>query len=261
MSYISEYIDALNKKNRKALTIFLTAGYPDKESFVDLAVKIIDAGADILEIGVPFGDSLADGQVVQSSYIKALENGVKLGDVFRYIKEIKTKRDNPIIIMSAANPLMKYGKTEFADQCVKAGSDGLIIPDIPLEEHSEFFTHDFDTLDKIILTTPTSPEERITRIDKESSGFVYCVSVVGTTGVRNNFDESAVANLKRTYSLISKNKMFIGFGISSGKSVETIKPYCDGVIVGSAVLKSLEHENYVESACKLVEELSQACNN
>lgn len=261
MSNISEYIDSLNKKNRKALTIFLTAGYPSRDSFVDLAIKVIDAGADILEIGVPFGDSLADGPVVQSSYLKALENGVKLGDVFGYIKEIKMKRDNPIIIMSAANPLMKYGKSEFAEQSIKSGVDGLIIPDIPIEEHAEFFTHDFDTLDKIILTTPTSPEERIIRIDKNSSGFVYCVSVVGTTGVRNKFDESTIDNLKRTYSLITINKMLIGFGISSGKNIESFKPYCDGVIVGSAVLKSLENENYIESACKLVNELSQACNN
>ena len=260
MSYISEYIDTINKKNRKALTIFLTAGYPSKESFVDLAVKIIDAGADILEIGVPFGDSLADGPVVQSSYLKALDNGTGLEDVFGFIKDIKKERDNPIIIMSAANPLMKYGRDKFAGQCLNSGTDGLIIPDIPIEEHSEFFTNDFDKLDKIILTTPTSPEERIMRIDNESSGFVYCVSVVGTTGVRSKFDESAVANLNRTYSLISKNKMLIGFGISSGKSVETVKPYCDGVIVGSAVLKALENENYIESACKLVNELSQACN-
>lgn len=261
MSYISEYIDAINKKNRKALTIFLTAGYPSKDSFVDLAVKVIDAGADILEIGVPFGDSLADGPVVQSSYIKALEKDVRLEDVFGFIKDIKKERDNPIIIMSAANPLMKYGKNRFAEQCVKSGVDGLIIPDIPIEEHADFFTHDFDALDKIILTTPTSPEERITRIDKKSSGFVYCVSVVGTTGVRSKFDESAIANLKRTYSLITNNKMLIGFGISSGKSVEIFKPFCDGVIVGSAVLKALENENYIESACKLVNELSDACND
>ena len=261
MSYISEYIDTLNNKNRKALTIFLTAGFPSKDSFVELAVRVIDAGADILEIGVPFGDSLADGPVVQSSYIKALEMDVRLEDVFGFIADIKKERDNPIIIMSAANPLQKYGKSRFAEGCVKSGVDGLIIPDIPLEEHADFFTQEFDAIDKIILTTPTSPEERITKIDSKSSGFVYCVSVVGTTGMRNNFDKNTTDNLKRTYSLISKSKMLIGFGISSGKSVEIFKPYCDGVIVGSAVLKALEDENYIESACKLVDELSQACND
>jgi tryptophan synthase alpha chain len=261
MSYISDYIEKLNTNNRKALTIFLTAGYPSKDTFADLAVKIIDAGADILEIGVPFGDSLADGPVVQSSYIDSLERGVELGDVFRYVKEIKQQRDNPIIIMSAANPLTKFGKARFAGECIESGADGLIIPDIPIEEHADFFTSDFDTLDKIILTTPTSPAERIARIDNQSSGFVYCVSVVGTTGIRKNFDTQVIENLKRTYSLVSKNKMLIGFGISDGKSVESFKPYCDGVIVGSAVLRALEKENYIESACELVSELSDACRS
>lgn len=260
MSYISEYVQKLNQNKKKALTIFLTAGYPSGDKFVETAVKIIDAGADILEIGVPFGDSLADGPVVQSSYIDSLNRGVGLEDVFRYIKEIKSQRDNPVIIMSAANPLTKYGKARFADESIKAGADGLIIPDIPIEEHDEFFTDDFKSLDKIILTTPTSPADRITKIDDESSGFVYCVSVVGTTGVRGNFDEHVLENLKRTYSLVSKNKMLIGFGISSGKNVEAFKPYCDGVIVGSAVLKKLAEDDYINSACKLVEELSEACS-
>ncbi len=260
MSYISEYIERLNSRKRKALTIFLTAGFPSKDDFVDLAVDIIDAGADILEIGVPFGDSLADGPVVQSSYIDSLARGVELGEVFGYVKKIKERKDNPVIIMSAANPIMKYGKSEFASRCIDAGTDGLIIPDIPVEEHAEFFTNDFGTLDKIILTTPTSAEDRIKRIDDQSTGFVYCVSVVGTTGVRSNFDSGAIENLKRTYSLVTKNKMLIGFGISSGKSIEAFKPYCDGVIVGSAVLKALANDNYTESACNFVRELSEACN-
>ena len=145
----------------------------------------------------------------------------------------------------------------FVADSISAGVNGLIIPDLPLEEHKKFIDMRFDGLDVALLTTPTSPEDRIKEIDKYSKGFVYCVSVVGTTGMRNKFDEHVIRNLERTYKTVSKNKMMIGFGISKGEDVKTFAPYCDGVIVGSAVIKSLS-EGSKEDTLNLVKELYNA---
>ncbi len=259
MSIIEQKMDSLNSKNKKALTIFLTAGYPNVDDFSELALRIIDAGADILEIGLPFADSLADGPIIQSSYIEALKHNVNLTSTFEMIAEIRTKTDIPLILMSSSNPILNYGKANFTEDAKRAGINGVIIPDVPLEEYEDFFEDGFYGLDKIMLTTPTSSEERIKIIDKKSSGFLYCVSVVGTTGVRQEFDSYVLENLERTYK-IANNKMQIGFGISLAEDVKKISPFCDGIIVGSAVVKSLENNsnNYSETI-GLVRELKEAC--
>jgi tryptophan synthase alpha chain len=260
MSLINEKINNVNVKDEKALIVFLTAGFPNPNKFVDLVLAVEKAGADLIEIGLPFGDSLADGPVVQSSYIEALKHKINLTKTLEYIFEIKTKSEIPIILMSSSNPILNYGKEKFCEEAKKAKVDGLIIPDVPLEEYDDFFTSDFDHFDKILLTTPTSPEERIREIDQKSSGFLYCVSVLGTTGVRNKFDEYVFQNLERTYKIASKNKMQIGFGISTCEDVKRFTPFCDGVIVGSAIIKSLSNddENYSKTI-ELVRELKSAC--
>jgi tryptophan synthase alpha chain len=260
MSFLEERIQTINKKNRKVLSIFLTAGYPSKKSFIDVAKAVIDNGADMLEIGVPFGDSLADGPVVQESFIEALKDDTTLKDCISFIEQIKSYSDVPLILMSSANPVSQYGIDQFTSDSKNAGVDGLIIPDIPLEEFEDFFDHRYNKLDKVILTTPTSSEERIKSIDEKSSGFVYCVSVVGTTGMRDTFNDDVLKNLERTYKTIKKNKMLIGFGIKSGTDIKQFAPYCDGVIVGSAVIKSLGNDsNSLNNTQKLIKELSSAC--
>jgi len=262
MSKIKTQIESLNDKNEKALTVFLTAGYPNVCGFSELAIRIIEAGADILEIGLPFADSLADGPVIQSSYIEALKQNVNLDLTLKMISEIRAKTDIPIILMSSSNPILSYGKNKFIEDAVKNEINGVIIPDVPLEEYDDFFENSFSGLDTILLTTPTSSEQRIKEIDKRSSGFLYCVSVVGTTGIRNNFDNSVLENLDRTYNLVKNNKMQIGFGISSIEDVKRFSPFCDGVIVGSAVVKSLINSsaNYSETL-PLIKELKIACRN
>lgn len=259
MSLINKKIESVNAKGEKALTVFLTAGFPNPQKFVDLVLAMEKAGADLIEIGLPFGDSLADGPVIQSSYVEALKHKINLNQTLEYISEVKTMSDIPIILMSSSNPILNFGNDNFCKKAGKANVDGLIIPDVPLEEYDDFFTSDFDQFDKILLTTPTSSEERIKNIDEKSSGFLYCVSVVGTTGVRNKFDEYVLQNLDRTYKIASKNKMQIGFGISSGEDVKIFSPYCDGVIVGSAVIKSLSNddENFSKTI-ELVKELKKA---
>lgn len=262
MSRIREKIISVNEKNDKTLTIFLTAGFPTIEKFVELVLNIEKAGADILEIGLPFGDSLADGPVIQSSYTVALKNNVNLLTTFELIAEIRKKSEIPIVIMSSSNPVLAFGKKKFVQNCLDSKVDGIIIPDIPLEEYDDFYKNDFNAIDKILLTTPTSSEKRISAIDEKSSGFVYCVSVVGTTGVREKFDDYVLKNLERTYAIVKENKMQIGFGISSAEDVKIFSPFCDGVIVGSAIVKSLAtDDNNFSKTIELVKELKSATKN
>lgn len=264
MSYIKNYIDELNKKNRKALSIFLTAGFPDENNFVDLAKSVLDSGADMIELGIPFSDPLADGPIIQATSKLALDSGVSTKDVLGYAGQISSYSPKPIILMGYANPIKKYGIENFIQDAVNAGVKGLIVPDVPLEEYDSFFGSSSQSersrgLDIILLTTPTSSETRIKQIDSKSSGFVYCVSITGTTGVKDSFDDSTTNNLKRTYSLLHNNKMLIGFGISKPEDVKTFSPYCDGVIVGSRVMKSLLNGEERKVTLKIVEQLSHAC--
>ncbi|MBI5809312.1 MAG: tryptophan synthase subunit alpha [Ignavibacteriales bacterium] len=259
MKNISEYIQSINKSERKVLSVFLTAGFPSKEKFLNYAETILNNGADMLEIGIPFSDPLADGSVIQASSQIALEQGINLNDVFELCDKLKTRTDKPIILMGYANPILKYGTNKFCANAINSGVSGLIIPDVPLEEYDSFYTTEFSLLQKIMLTTPTSSNERIKKIDELSEGFVYCVSVTGTTGTRNNFDETTFKNLERTYSLIKKNKMLIGFGISNAESVKSFIPYCDGVIVGSAVIKLILEKKEMSELNSLISSLSEAC--
>lgn len=257
---IRETIERINDNNQKALSIYLTAGYPKVDSFVDLVCKVYDAGADLIELGIPFSDPLADGPVIQKSSEAALSNGVSLSSVLEMTSKIKERVDKPIILMGYANPIMHYGMEKFISDAKEAKVDGLIIPDIPIEEYEDFFTNKFKDFEIALLTTPTSSKERIQKIDELSSGFVYCVSVTGTTGVRNKFGDEVKQNLERTYNIISKNKMMLGFGISSRNNIKEYRNYTDGFIVGSAVIKSLgEDDEKFTKTLKLIGELSGAC--
>jgi len=257
MTKISSHIEKVNQANRKALSIFLTAGFPAKENFIELALSVLENGADMLEIGIPFSDPLADGPTIQQSSQTALENGVNMKDVFSFCEKIKSKTDKPLILMGYANPIIKYGTENFCGDAMNSGAAGLIVPDVPIDEYESFYTNNFKDFEKILLTTPASSDERIKEIDKKSEGFVYCVSVTGTTGARTNFDEHILKNLERTYSLVTKNKMLIGFGISSPEDIKTFSPFCDGVIVGSAVIKKI-NEDY-KALPEFVRSLSDAC--
>ncbi|MFZ5946789.1 MAG: tryptophan synthase subunit alpha [Stygiobacter sp.] len=259
MINISNYIQKINNNNKKALSIFLTAGFPTKKDFVDIAKNVLNSGADMLEIGIPFSDPLADGPVIQYSSQVALENKINLDDVFEICSEISNYTDKPLILMGYANPIIKYGTKKFCKNSVDTGVSGLIVPDVPLEEFDSFYNQDFSQLQKILLTTPTSSNERIKMIDEKSEGFVYCVSVTGTTGVRNTFDETTFKNLKRTYTTLEKNKMMIGFGISNAENVKSFIPYCDGVIVGSAVIKMILEKKEMNEINSFISNLSKAC--
>ena len=261
MRKITDHIHALNRKNRKALSIFLTAGFPDPERFVDLALETLNNGADLLELGIPFSDPIADGPVIQQASQAAIENGVTLQTVFKFAERIKRTSAKPLILMGYANPILHYGTAAFVNDARNCGVDGLIIPDIPIDEYDNFWDKNLEGLDQIHLTTPTSPPGRVKLIDRKSTGFVYCVSVTGTTGMQNKFSSQSLENLKRTYHLIKNNKMLIGFGISKPEDIRIFHSFCDGVIVGSAVINHLrtEENTTFDKTLKFIKTLSEAC--
>ena len=237
MSVIKNQIKAINDKGDKALSIFLTSGFPNKENFTELALNIFNAGADILEIGIPFSDPIADGSVIQKSSQLALKNGINISATFEYVQEVRKFSAKPILLMGYANPILAYGIERFAKDSYYSGVNGLIIPDIPVNEQKVFYKNHFNNLDIISLIAPTTPVNRIEMIDEKSSGFVYCVSINGITGINSDIEinENYLKTIKNT---ITKNKNLVGFGISSTNDATQALPSCHGIIVGSVILTS-----------------------
>lgn len=255
---IREYIDQKNSNGEKVLNVFLTAGFPKKEKFVDLALSILDSGADMLEIGFPFSDPLADGPVIQFSSQSALENGVTLKETFSFAEQIKKHTDKPVILMGYANPAASYGKAKFAESCKQSGVSGLIIPDVPLDEYDDFYLDSFADIDVILLATPTSSVSRLKKIDKLSRGFLYYVSMAGTTGNKIVSREKSIEQLKQVSQTITENKILTGFGISSPEDAKEYSQHCSGVIVGSAVIKSLISDSTGKSASQFVKNIKNS---
>ncbi|UCH66799.1 MAG: tryptophan synthase subunit alpha, partial [Ignavibacterium sp.] len=222
----------------------------------------LDAGADMLEIGFPFSDPIADGPIIQHSTQITLNNGIDLNKTLKYVKEIKTNTDKPIILMGYANPLLSYGVEKFSVDSKRYGVDGLIVPDLTLEEYDDFFTSDFNGTDIILLITPTTPTERIKLIDNKSSGFVYCVSLTGITGIRKKTGGKNLEFVKRAYKNCINNRVLVGFGIADAEDVRAFKQFCDGVIVGSAVIQLLmDDDDKYNRTLEFVRTLKDALNN
>ncbi|MCE1188602.1 MAG: tryptophan synthase subunit alpha [Ignavibacteria bacterium] len=258
---IREYIDSVNNSGTKVLTAFLTAGYPEKNGFVELAQEVFEAGADMLEIGIPFSDPLADGPIIQHSSQVALANGITIRNCLQYAEEIRKLTDKPLIAMGYANPILRYGVKNFINDAASAGYSGVIIPDLVVEEYNELFPDERIPLDVILLCTPTSSAERLQQIDNKSTGFVYCVSVAGTTGIGKTHDEGVLESVGFCREHVKKNKMLVGFGISTPEDVLRFAPFCDGVIVGSAIVRLLEEDkksNY-RSIKNLISGLKKSC--
>ncbi len=247
MSKIEATIRNEFAKGSKVLSVFLTAGFPEVNGFSDLALKVFDYGADIIELGIPFSDPIADGPVIQHSSQVAIDNGVNLEKVFQYLAEIKKHSDKPIILMGYANPILNYGISSFFSTCKELNVDGLIIPDIPLEEFDSFFDTNTSNIDTILLVSPTSDEMRIRMIGEKSKGFVYCVSVKGITGERNSVAQDSLNYIKKVKSLLPDKNILVGFGISNPQTAKVFSSISDGVIVGSAVIKLLSEKKFRET--------------
>ena len=255
MSRIADRFKSLNGK--KALVAFFTAGDPDLSASKDIFSVIEKAGADIIELGVPFSDPLADGPVIQASAHRSLQNGTTLGKIIELVKDIRSQSQLPIVLMSSFNPVFVYGQAKFVEDAVNAGADGVILPDLPPEEAGKFLGFaNAKSLDTIFLLAPTSTPDRIQMVGEASKGFIYYVSLTGTTGTK----EALAKNLEEKVSAIKnevKLPVLVGFGISGPEQAKEAGQCSDGVIIGSAIVKLIEsHSDPVERDKKITEFIS-----
>ncbi|MBU2568184.1 MAG: tryptophan synthase subunit alpha, partial [Elusimicrobia bacterium] len=236
MNRITQKFNQLRRQNKKALSCFITAGYPDLSTTGKIIRTLEDSGVDLIELGVPFSDPIADGPVIQHSSAAALSGGVSLRKVLDLVKQVRVKTDIPIVIMSYLNPLYSYGLDRFFSDAAKSGVDGLIIPDIIMEESSGIKR--LAGKNNVLLSylvAPTTSEKRRRKILKHTGGFVYAVSLTGVTGPRKNLTAGLrefLTKLRRE----TRKPVLLGFGISNRRQIRTIKKYVDGVIIGSALI-------------------------
>jgi len=240
------------RKDKKIISIYFTAGYPQLNDTQAIITELAKNGADLIEIGIPFSDPVADGPVIQQSSEIALQNGMTIHLLFKQLKEIRKTVSIPLILMGYLNPVMQFGVENFVENCRDTGIDGTIIPDLPLEIFETEYRKIFDenSLSNIFLITPQTPDERIRKIDEATSGFIYMVSSSSITGVKAGVNDEQVAYFERIRKLNLGAGRLIGFGISDKASFDKASGYADGAIIGSAFVKALSGEGTVESKVK-----------
>ncbi|ANE49824.1 tryptophan synthase subunit alpha [Flavisolibacter tropicus] len=248
MSRISELF---KRKKERVLNVYCTAGYPQLDSTLTVMQALQNNGADLIELGMPYSDPLADGPVIQASSTKALQNGMTISTLFEQLDGFRKTIHVPVVLMGYLNPLLQFGFENFCAQAAAIGVDGLIIPDIPMYEYETAYKQVLQkyNLDFIFLVTPETSEERIIKLDSLSSGFLYAVSSSSITGTDKDFSP-VESYLKRLKSLPLKNPVLVGFGIKDKDSFEAASKFTNGAIIGSAYIKALETDIDVEQATK-----------
>ncbi|MCF6296473.1 MAG: tryptophan synthase subunit alpha [Flavobacteriaceae bacterium] len=229
------------KESNKILSIYLTAGYPKLEDTVSIIQGLEKSGVDMIEIGLPFSDSLVDGPIIQESNTKALQNGMTTKLLFEQLKDIRKTVSIPLIIMGCFNPMMQYGVEAFCKKCAEIGIDGLIVPDLPVDIYHQDYKAIFKkyNLENIFLITPQTSEKRIRYIDSISNGFIYMVSSTSVTGSQSGFSAAQTEYFKRIEAMRLNNPQIIGFGISNNKTFLQVTKHTKGAIIGSAFIKYL----------------------
>lgn len=237
-------------KRENLLTVYFTAGYPKLDDTETIICSLAESGANIIEIGIPYSDPLADGPVIQESGMAAIDNGMTLQVLFNQLTDIRTKTQVPLILMGYFNQLLQYGVDKFLDDCVKVGIDGLIIPDLPLMEYEKFYKDKLTQRNISIsfLITPQTEESRIHKVDALSTGFIYVVSDSSITGMKTGISSQQISYFERIKSLQLSTPQLIGFGISDRESYLTASKYANGAIIGSAFIKHLKGKNEVDKA-------------
>ena len=235
------------QEDKKLLSIYFTAGYPELADTATIIQNLEESGVDMIEIGLPFSDPLADGPTIQESSTKALKNGMTSDLLFNQLKDIRKSVKIPLIIMGYFNPMLQYGVDAFCKKCKEVGVDGLIIPDLPVDVYNDEYKAIFDEygLINIFLITPQTSEERIRFIDSVSNGFIYMVSSASTTGAKSGFGNEQTEYFKRIANMKLKNPQIVGFGISNNDTFLQATQYANGAIIGSAFVKHLT-ENGVD---------------
>jgi len=236
---ISHKFASLKQHGEKGLITFITAGDPDLETTQELVLTLEKAGADFIELGVPYSDPLADGPVIQQASQRALRSGTNLKKIFETVAELRRETEIPLILMTYYNPLFRYGLGQVAKDAAEAGADGFIVPDLPMEEADEFRALlRARNLFLVPLVAPTSGEERIRMMGETAGGFIYCVSLTGVTGVRDTVPEN-LQEFMENVRCLTQSPLAVGFGVSTAEQVCVISKCCDAVIVGSALVKTI----------------------
>ncbi|MCF8225603.1 MAG: tryptophan synthase subunit alpha [Bacteroidales bacterium] len=249
-------IDQLfRRKNNRILSVYMTAGYPRIGDTVEIIKALESSGVDMIEIGIPFSDPLADGEVIQKSSQQALENGMSLKLLFSQLKGIRSFVNTPLVLMGYLNPVLAYGFRKFIEDAVRVGIDGLILPDLPLEIYRESFREDLEDsgMKYIMLITPQTSENRIREIVGNSGGFLYMVADSATTGARNEITGAQVEYFRRVGAMKLHIPRLIGFGISNAETFNRASSFANGAIIGSAFISALGDEKKQPIADKVEE--------
>ena len=262
MSRIKTTFDKLKEQNRRALIPFFTAGDPNPMQTVPLLHAMVKAGADVIELGVPFSDPMADGPTIQRASERALKHGMSLRGVLDMVAEFRTSNDStPIVLMGYGNPIEAMGWEIFAKRCEEVGVDGVLTVDFPPEESHEAFEHlQRHGIDPIFLLAPTTEEARIEKVASLARGYVYYVSLKGVTGA-GNLDLSAIEQKLPQLRKHIKLPIGVGFGIRDAATAEAVAKLCDGVVVGSRIVQEIENsdeQNLIANVSRLVSELRVA---
>ena len=237
-------------KQNNILSVYFTAGFPQLNSTLPVLEALQAKGVDMVEIGVPFSDPLADGPVIQQSSHVAIQNGMNLRLLFSQLKGVRERIHIPLVLMTYFNPVLVFGFEEFCKQCVEVGIDGLIIPDLPFAEYEQTYKAITDKygLHMAMLITPQTSEARIRQIDDLTNGFIYMVSSASTTGAKDRFSEEQIGYFERINALELKNPRLIGFGISNNTTLQSAFSHARGAIVGSKYVQLLGSEETIEKS-------------
>lgn len=252
-------IDQLfQQKKNNILSIYFTAGHPEINSAPEILVQLENSGVNMVEIGMPFSDPLADGPVIQDSSTKALKNGMSINLLFKQLANIRNKVTIPLLLMGYINPVLQYGVENFCTKCHELGIDGVILPDLPLDEYQQHYQSIFEKYDLrfIFLITPQTTNERIHMIDSISKGFIYVVSSSATTGAKTGIANAQIEYFKRIRALGLKNPLIIGFGISNKETFSNACQYAHGAIIGSAFVRAMdENKDYVKATTDFIKKI------
>ncbi|MCH5177095.1 MAG: tryptophan synthase subunit alpha [Prevotellaceae bacterium] len=247
-------------KQRDILSIYFCAGHPTPDSTADIIRTLAANRIDMIEVGIPFSDPLADGPVIQDAAIKSLAGGMTLRKLFTQLQDIRTDVDIPLILMGYLNPIMQFGFESFCQQCAAVGIDGVIIPDLPFRDYQEEYKPIADRYDLriIMLITPETSEERIRFIDQHTDGFIYMVSSAATTGAQKEFDEKKQAYFQRINDMHLRNPRMIGFGISNRQTLASACQHAAGAIIGSKFVSLLDQTHDAQQAIQQLHDALKA---
>ncbi len=250
-------IDEAFARKKDILNVYFTAGYPNLDDTLRIARSLEAAGADILEIGMPFSDPVADGPTIQESSQRALDNGMTVEKLFSQLKDLRQEISIPVLLMGYINPVLQFGIKRFCESCREVGIDGLILPDLPMQEYLENYSSIFQEngIHNIFLISPNTSEDRIREIDEKSGGFIYVVSSSSITGAKSGIQDGQVEYYQRIQAMDLHTPRLIGFGISDRETFENACEYAHGAIIGSAFIKLLHNDSSDEAIKNFVKKI------